>query len=452
MNNIAFTIPCVFVILFSSMTINAQHIAPAGGGEYPYFTKDEPCLTDGEREFHRKQIEANKRSVDIENSVSQLKKSVLVQFIWPVVVDQESPFDYSLGITNFVDQDPSFSGSQYGATNLDYNCGNRSYDTTSGYNHQGIDIATWPFPWYLYEQDYVIAVAAADGVIVNKLDGNDDDHCSCTGNLNAVFVEHVDGSQSWYFHLKKNGITSKPIGATVSAGEFLGYVASSGCSTAPHLHFEVYDASGALIDPYAGSCNSLNTQSWWANQPAYLNSRVNAIKTHTTAPVMGCPSPNEVTNFSDCFQSGERIFFGFYYSDQPNGAVSNMRLILPNQNVWSSWNHTSPGYFSASWWYWWWDLPTNGPFGVWTVEVDFQGQTYAHQFHFEEAGYTGILPINGTQSTSRIVETDGYIQSLQTIASPAVVHYDAGQFIELSPLFEVQFGSIFYAYIDGCGN
>jgi len=58
----------------------------------------------------------------------------------------------------------------------------------------------------------------------------------------------ADGSVAWYFHLKNGSVTTKAIGQPIAAGEKLGAVASSGCSSGPHLHFEVHQSGGALID------------------------------------------------------------------------------------------------------------------------------------------------------------------------------------------------------------
>ncbi len=444
----------IVLLIFCNCSIQAQQLPPMGGGEFQR-NLSEPCLSDEQRYIIQDQITQNRERTEVKTAIeSQKNVTTIPQFIWPVKVSAESPFFHSLIVTNYVDHDPIFTGSQFGDSNLDYNCGNRTYDTTGGYNHSGIDISTWPFPWYMYENDFVEVIAAADGVIVNKQDGNADNSCGCTNfNWNAVFVEHADGSIAWYGHLKNNGLTAKPIGATVTAGEFIGYMASSGCSTDPHLHFEVYDDSNQLIDPYAGACNNFNSQSWWQSQPDYLTPRINAIKTHSSPPEVGCPSPNEVPHFSDCFQSGERVFIGFYFKDQLAGSEQNMRLLMPpNQTLYANWDFTSPNYFPGSWWYWFWDLPSNGPFGVWTVEADYQGVTYTHQFHYEEQGYSGILPIAGVQTTNRTIETDGFIRSYQTVASPAVVNYDAGEHVELQAPFEVQSGAILHAFINGCGN
>src|SRR5215510_13083944 len=103
------------------------------------------------------------------------------------------------------------------------------------------------------DHDQVAAVAAADGIILAKDDGNYDRSCSLTGAAwNAVYVQHADGSVAWYGHLKNGSLTTKAPGALVVQGEFLGIVGSSGNSTGPHLHFEVYDAANHLIDPWGG--------------------------------------------------------------------------------------------------------------------------------------------------------------------------------------------------------
>ena len=64
-------------------------------------------------------------------------------------------------------------------------------------------------------------------------------------NGNAVFVKSA--TRRWAFlHLSR--VLVAP-GARVQAGQTLGLVGSTGRSTGPHLHLQVYDAAGRIVDP-----------------------------------------------------------------------------------------------------------------------------------------------------------------------------------------------------------
>ena len=95
-----------------------------------------------------------------------------VLFDWPLLptAGYNEP-DYH-GIGNFVDLNPAYPNQL-----LDYTCGARTYDLASGYNHAGVDIFLWPYPWILMDQGAIQIVAAAPGTIVGKVDGNDDRSC-----------------------------------------------------------------------------------------------------------------------------------------------------------------------------------------------------------------------------------------------------------------------------------
>ena len=117
-------------------------------------------------------------------------------------------------------------------------------------------------------------VAAADGVVVSVEDGHydrchadvDTGDVSCDGHPmvgNHVKIEHAGGVQTWYWHFKKDTIVVE-VNQTVRCGERLGLIGSSGRSAAPHLHFEVRDAEGVPLDPYAGEISG--PVSWWMQQ------------------------------------------------------------------------------------------------------------------------------------------------------------------------------------------
>jgi murein DD-endopeptidase MepM/ murein hydrolase activator NlpD len=293
-------------------------------------------------------------------------------FAWPIRAPNLDDFG-DHGISNFVDHNATI-----GAV-LDYNCGSRTYDVP-GYNHQGTDIFTWPFPFLRLENSQIEVIAAASGTIILKSDGAYDHNCSLNGGTwNAVYVMHADGSVAWYGHLKKDSLTPKALGQTVVQGEYLGVVGSSGNSTGPHLHFEVYDAANQLIDPFAGPCNVGAT--WWKAQRPYYDSAINALYTHAAAPVFPpCPG-TEVPHLSDSFAPGAVALFAAYYRDQQSGQVSQYEVRRPNGNSFATWSHSSPAaYYSASYWYWGFVLPADAPAGTWIFRVTYQGQIYEHRF------------------------------------------------------------------------
>lgn len=60
--------------------------------------------------------------------------------------------------------------------------------------------------------------------------------------------------------------------------------------------------------------------------------------------------------------------------------------------------------------------------------------------------------LTGIQSVDEDFETDGILQSNQLITNSATVDYDSGISIDLLQPFEVRTGSVFHAFIDGCGG
>jgi len=146
-------------------------------------------------------------------------------FIWPLRAARGFSQPAVDRVSYYVDHDPA-SGSL-----SDYQCGTRTYDRDTGYNHQGIDISIWPDSWNMMQTGQLEIVAAAPGTIVFRSDGNFDRNCTFgSDDWNAVAVRHDDGSVAWYGHMKSGSPTPKGVGARVVAGEFLGNIGSSGVS------------------------------------------------------------------------------------------------------------------------------------------------------------------------------------------------------------------------------
>lgn len=66
-----------------------------------------------------------------------------------------------------------------------------------------------------------------------------------SGYGNYVMLSHADGSVTLYGHMSSLAVSA---GQTVSQGDVIGYVGSTGNSTGPHLHFEVR-INGSPVDP-----------------------------------------------------------------------------------------------------------------------------------------------------------------------------------------------------------
>jgi murein DD-endopeptidase MepM/ murein hydrolase activator NlpD len=305
-------------------------------------------------------------------------------FAWPI--EQYNGLDdYGVhGISNFVDQNPEAPNQI-----LDYNCGARSYDLASGYNHGGIDMYLWPFAWYKMEHDQVKVVAAAPGVILDKSDGNFDMNCGFnSSDWNAVYVQHEDGSVAWYGHLKNGSVTTSEVGSTVERGEYLGIVGSSGSSTGPHLHFEIHNAAGGIVDPYEGPCNSLNAESWWIEQRPYFDSGINALRTQS-APTDSPPCPGtEVPFEQNTWCGNDLVYFVNYLRDQQPGQAVQYTILRPNGTIWQEWDQLFTQHYSSSWWYWNYFLPATANTGQWIFRAEYEGQTYERVF--DVIGLTSI--------------------------------------------------------------
>ena len=304
------------------------------------------------------------------------------------------------GITNYLDGNMSFPDQI-----RDYNCGVRSYDLTSGYNHQGIDFATWPFPWHKMDSFQVTVVAAADGVISFKQDGQFDRNCQTFGqrvDWNVVTITHADGSETWYGHLKQGSLTTKGIGDTVAAGEYLGVIGSSGASSGPHLHFETYDAAGNLVDPYAGPCNAFNESTWWLEQAPYYEPSVLKLATSATAPrIAQCPSVQDSPNFENDFAPGDTIYFGSYYRDQLSTMSTDYRIFRPDGSMYVRWNNTIDVFhYALSYWWRSFALPDDAPAGTWAFEARYNNEITRHEFNVSSTqGKNGFVINQGITGT-----------------------------------------------------
>lgn len=127
--------------------------------------------------------------------------------------------------------------------------GNRVHPITGQYGtHGGTDIGA----------SYGSAIyAAGSGTVVTAYNNS----AYNGGYGNYAMINHGNGIQTLYAHMSVCSVT---VGQTVSAGQTIGYVGSTGRSTGPHLHFEVR-VNGSRVDPqsyYPGISFSYSPTAW----------------------------------------------------------------------------------------------------------------------------------------------------------------------------------------------
>ncbi|MCX7548842.1 peptidoglycan DD-metalloendopeptidase family protein [Xanthomarina sp. F1114] len=227
-------------------------------------------------------------------------------------------------------------------------------------------------------------IAAAPGQIIAKGDGEFDRSCNFNNNVwNAVYVQHNDGSIAWYGHMKNGSVTTKNVGDMVDTGEVIGIVGSSGNSTGPHLHFEIYTNSSytQLIDPFMGDCNDMNATSWWQSQIPYNDSGISAVLTHDNAPDIFPPCPTtETPNTSDNFSTDDTIYFAAYFKDQVAGDIIHFSIIKPDNSFLYDWDLTVETT-ASSWYYYWYFSDMYDQIGEWKWQATYAGETVTHSFN-----------------------------------------------------------------------
>jgi len=361
-----------FLSLFFLLWMMSQARAQAdGGGPAPILENRGPCLSADLYKSEWKHMQEERQELIRQGKLHPLPSRNIQNapaFDFPIRKRSHSPYQNYYGITNYVDH-------KLGTGIEDYQCESVSYD-----GHRGTDYATWPFPWEMMENDEVEVVAAATGVIIDKRDGNDDKSCDWSSKpWNAVYVEHADGSIAWYGHLKKASLTTKALGDTIYSGEYIGLIGSSGVSTGPHLHLELFDPQGNTLDPYEGSCNPTTARSRWVQQPDYHNPAIIHVEVGKEAPGTGCVN-QEAPNRATQFERGDQLYTSFYMRDYLHTTNTTLKLIAPNGNIYHSWTHSPNETYTLSWWYYFRTIDASMVDGTWTFTLEYEGESLSKSF------------------------------------------------------------------------
>lgn len=157
---------------------------------------------------------------------------------------------------------------QGGSTGGDSNSGDTGSDSGSGtVTPPDTSVVTGTYVWPCPSSTYItsgygnrihpifgterfhsgIDISANEGATVLAADGGTVTVATYSSSYgNYVMIYHSDGTYTLYAHMSSLAVSA---GQTVTQGQTIGYVGSTGWSTGPHLHFEVRNASGSTVDP-----------------------------------------------------------------------------------------------------------------------------------------------------------------------------------------------------------
>lgn len=191
---------------------------------------------------------------------SQAAQAGPPELVWPLDCIQGQ----TCYIEDYVDADP-------GNGQSDFTCGLKSRD-----GHRGTDIVLRDFA--MIDAGVTVRAAAA-GIISATRDGMEDvavtpetrAEVTRQGCGNAVRIDHGDGWQTLYCHMKRGSVIVQT-GDRVEPGEKIGLVGLSGLTNIPHLHIGVLK-DGKVIDPFApehtSQCDAQDGRGLWADMPPY---------------------------------------------------------------------------------------------------------------------------------------------------------------------------------------
>ena len=177
------------------------------------------------------------------------------------------PIDCTLGQTcfveDYVDHDPAKGRKR------DHACGINTRD-----GHRGTDFALLSFDAI---KTGVAVRAAASGRVAATRDEMPDDRLmrgvtSKTACGNAVLIDHGDGWQSLYCHMRLGSVAVRS-GDHVKSGDPLGLVGLSGQTNHPHLHMTLTH-NKQVVDPFHPARTEVcgpDGETLWASPPAYFD-------------------------------------------------------------------------------------------------------------------------------------------------------------------------------------
>lgn len=254
-------------------------------------------------------------------------------------------------------------------------CGSKTYD-----GHQGTDFSIRSFRQM---DSSVNILAAAEGKVVFVQDGLFDRETVSDvskGFGNYIAIKHPNKYFTYYAHLKKGSLKVK-VGDEVKAGDVIAEMGSSGNSTDPHLHFEVYFDSMYVVDPFKGNCG--NDASLWLDQLPYDTSFV-VWETGMHNELVAMDDLRNRINTLDCCpftfptNSSQPVLLWSQMYGLRKGSTLTVTWYTPDDQLWFTYDFK----MERDWWYyyfWTYINNENLPEGTWHVELEYDGNRVVNQ-------------------------------------------------------------------------
>ena len=287
-------------------------------------------------------------------------------------------------IVNFADLDPRPGMLR------DYKGGKFTYDLDTG-GHDAIDLGTGQFA----ATDREVGIyAAAAGVVSSIHDGEYDRNTGFADPAppaNYVIVDHGNGWQTWYWHLRRDSVSVK-VGDPVNAGDLLGWMGSSGFSTGPHVHFAVEYRNHTVE-------TMLDPATYWITPPAYPADYRHAISSGLSSLAPTASEWNERPQDMRVFKPGNSVYFWVIAGAMLPGDIRTIRYLRPDGTTFFEQDYNQgTAFYNASQWYYFVTLPANAPLGTWTTSWLQNGVELAREsFTVATTGAPAIRVDQGTQ-------------------------------------------------------
>lgn len=460
---------CGLITIGNVTTTRAQSTVLLDDGN-----KQVECVTEENyQEFIRPQLKANINKLRQEGKLNFANDATTakvgdgtVPLSWPLRMhgdykDIDGVNDYFV-ITNFAD----LNHDEY--YRLDWDCA--TYENARNYDqHNGADILPYPFMWEMMDDESVEIIAAADGEVIQRYDGNTvDRNCASPHEFNSepfnggyygnfIALMHSDSSITVYAHMKNGTVANLELGEFVEAGQFLGKMGSSGNSTAPHLHFEVRPCVDCqYIEPWfdAAGCNDDVTESQWISQIPYNDPKILRVATHLNLPVYKTcaeyeAGANEDENLVNHFSTTDNLFITAAIGDLFGDIPIYMEIINSAGTIVASDIYNSPYYQEYKATVLFTELLTGYASGTYKIRISYNGRL---AYHYFTVGCPAATTLIGTHTGVRGYLNGDFIASTASIAGLSTnnIFYQAENYVKLNPGFVAAQNSEFHAQINDC--